>query len=274
MKATIDEQSTLLELLKKHFPDSSSNTLRSWIAKERVAVDGKTAVKANMPLIPGQLLTVGPRVSFIREDIKILFEDRSIVVLEKPCGLLSVATDFHSDRTVHTFLKQRARGYPVYPVHRLDRDTSGVMIFAYTDKARHHLKKQFENRQVKKTYFALVEGTLPQPKGRWESALIEDERYFVTSTTAPETGKLAVTLYEVLSLRAQYSFLRLTPLTGRKNQLRVHCSEAGVPIVGDKKYGAKSNPLKRLCLHAQKIEFVHPESEKPMAFSTSTPSWE
>lgn len=273
MKAVIETQTSVLEALKELSPDSSNNTLRSWIAKGRVTVDGNTLLKANTPLLSGQTLSVGPRVSFIREDVKILFEDSSIVVLEKPCGLLSVATDFKKGHTVHDFLKQRAHVSRVYPVHRLDRETSGIMIFAYTDKARHHLKKQFENRQVKKTYLALIEGHMPQTKGKWESALIEDARYFVSSTKVPEAGKIAVTLYEVLKTQSQYSYVRLTPITGRKNQLRVHCAEAGVPIAGDKKYGARSDPLKRLCLHAQNIEFIHPELQKSMIFSASSPPW-
>jgi tRNA pseudouridine32 synthase/23S rRNA pseudouridine746 synthase/23S rRNA pseudouridine1911/1915/1917 synthase len=272
MKTVAQAQIPLLQLLKELSPDSSNNTLRSWIEKGRVLVAGKVADRANQAVLAGQEVSVGPRVQFAPSDIKILFNDEHLVVLEKPPGLLSVATDFQQEHTVHTILKRQKRPGRVFPVHRLDRETSGVMIFAYSEEARDHLKEQFEKRMIEKIYIAIVEGQMKSHKGTWESFLEEDERYFVASTPSENRGKLAITFYEMIAQNSRYTSLRLKLQTGRKNQLRVHCSEAGFPIVGDKKYSARSNPLKRLCLHSHQISFTHPNLGKRMHFESPVPA--
>lgn len=271
MKYTADKKASLLEILQGMAPDSSKNTLRSWLQAGRITVDNQSNHRANTEIQPGQEVCIGSKVSFLRGSIRILHEDDDIIVLEKPEGLLSVATDFENHATVHNRLKRRFHNRRVYPVHRLDRETSGVMLFVYTEKARDFLKTQFEQHLVDKTYFAIVEKEMALQKGSWESYLEEDDFYYVKSTNDSEHGKLAVTHYEVLKAHKNRSLLSLKPQTGRKNQLRVHCSEAGHPIVGDKKYGAATNPLKRVCLHAQKISFVHPSHQRKMVFSTPLP---
>jgi tRNA pseudouridine32 synthase/23S rRNA pseudouridine746 synthase/23S rRNA pseudouridine1911/1915/1917 synthase len=207
----------------------------------------------------------------VRGTLRILHDDDQIVVLEKPEGLLSVATDFEKRATVHAMLKRQFHNRRVYPVHRLDRETSGVMIFAYTEKAREALKEQFAEHSVDKVYYAIVGKEMDLGRGRWESNLEEDDFYFVKSVEDFGRGKRAVTDYEVLKVDKGYSLLRLKPLTGRKNQLRVHCSESGHPIVGDAKYGSKANPLKRVGLHAQKITFTHPGTLRRISFSVPLP---
>lgn len=271
MKFTAQNNSPLLEILQSMAPDSSKNTLRSWLQAGRVSVDGRPQIRANAPISPGQEIAIGPKVSFVRGQLRVLHEDEDIVVLEKPPGLLSVATDSENRATVHAFLKKRFHNRRVYPVHRLDRETSGVMIFAYNEKARDNLKTQFEKQLVDKTYFAIVEGEMPKDKNSWESYLEEDDFYYVRSTNDSEHGKKAVTKYEVIQAHRNRTLLRLTPKTGRKNQLRVHCSEAGHPICGDKKYGAKTNPIKRLCLHAFQIGFTHPSKDRKMVFKSPLP---
>jgi 23S rRNA pseudouridine1911/1915/1917 synthase len=271
MKHTADRKTSLLEILQEMAPDSSKNTLRSWLQAGRVIVDNQCRTRANTEILPGQEISIGSKVIFLRGSIRILHEDDDMVVLEKPEGLLSVATDFENRATVHEILKRRFHHRRVYPVHRLDRETSGVMMFAYTEKARDLLKAQFEQHLVNKTYFAIVEGEMALGKGTWESFLEEDDFYYVKSTGDVDNGKLAVTHFEVLKAYKNRSFLCLKPQTGRKNQLRVHCSEAGHPIIGDKKYRAVSNPLKRLCLHAQRISFIHPSTHRRMTWTTSLP---
>ncbi|MCX6989456.1 MAG: RluA family pseudouridine synthase [Chlamydiae bacterium] len=271
MKHTANKKNSLLETLHEMAPDSSKNTLRAWLQSGRVTVDQQRAERANIEVLPGQIVAVGHKVSFLRGSIRILHDDNDIVVLEKPEGLLSVATDLETRATVHAMLKKQFHNRGVYPVHRLDRDTSGVMIFTYNENARDHLKTQFEERQIDKTYFAIVEREMPLGKGTWESYLEEDDFYFVKSTNNSSFGKLALTRYEVILSHKMRSMLRLKPETGRKNQLRVHCSEAGFPILGDKKYGAPSNPIKRLCLHAQEITFTHPLTGRRMTFSSPLP---
>jgi tRNA pseudouridine32 synthase/23S rRNA pseudouridine746 synthase/23S rRNA pseudouridine1911/1915/1917 synthase len=271
MKHTADKKAPLLEILQRMAPDSSKNTLRSWLQSGRVNVDNQRSTRANREILPGQEISIGPKVAFLRGSIRILYEDNEIIVLEKPEGLLSVATDFENRATVHAILKRQFHHRRVFPVHRLDRDTSGVMLFAYTEKARDLLKTQFEQHLIGKTYFALVEKELSLGKGSWESYLEEDDFYYVKSTNDSRNGKLAVTHYEVLKANKGRSLLCLKPQTGRKNQLRVHCSEAGFPIIGDKKYGAATDPLKRLCLHAQTISFAHPSTQRRMSYSTPLP---
>ncbi len=271
MKTVVNQPTALLEILKELSPDSSNNTLRSWVDKGRVQVAGKVASRSNAIVNEGEEVVVGPRVNFARGGIKILFEDEHLAVLEKPSGLLSVATDFKDEHTVHTILKRRDHAGRVYPVHRLDRDTSGVMLFAFTEKVRDHLKEQFEKRSIEKFYTAIVEGKLPEKTGTWESFLLEDASYFVASTQSEKRGKLAITYYDVIAQNHRYSCLKLKLQTGRKNQLRVHCSESGFPIVGDKKYGSKCDPVRRLCLHSQKISFIHPILDKRMTFEVPIP---
>lgn len=271
MKGIPKHNLPILLFLKELAPESSHNTLRSWIAKGRVSIAGKVVDRSNHPVRAGQEVIVGPRVQFTRANVKILFEDEHLIAVEKPAGLLSVATDFHKEYTVHTILKQRLTSGRVFPVHRLDRATSGVMLFAYTEQARDRMKEQFEKRTIEKLYVAIVQGKLSEKKGVWQSYLEEDAQYFVASTPSATKGKLAITYFEVIGQNSRYTALKLKLQTGRKNQLRVHCAEAGFPIVGDKKYGATANPIQRLCLHAQSIAFDHPISHKRMCFTSAVP---
>ncbi len=270
MKMTVVSENCLLDILQELAPDSSKNTLRSWVQIGRVTVDGRRVIKANELIKSGQEVEIGHRMHFVDGGLRILHEDESIVVIEKPEGLLSVATDFEIKATAHALLKRRFFNKKVYPVHRLDRETSGVMIFAYTEAARDHLKSQFEQRNVDKVYYAIVENEMGVKEGEWECFLEEDDFYYVKSSSS-ERGKLANTHYEVMNTHRGYTFLKLHPKTGRKNQLRVHCAEAGYPIVGDKKYGSHFNPIKRLCLHAQTIAFTHPKTERRVNFAVPLP---
>jgi 23S rRNA pseudouridine1911/1915/1917 synthase len=267
MKTQVQENSYLLDVLQALSPDSSKNNLKSWVEKGRVFVDGSVVKKFQLELKAGQEVTVGPKASFTDEGIKIVYEDRYLVVLDKPDTLLSVATLTEEERTVHTILKRRL-GKAVFAVHRLDRDTSGLMMFAYTKETQSRLKKQFEVHAVQRHYIALVEGTLKEKKGTWKSYLQEDAVYRVYS--AP-TGQLAITHYEVLDEKPTFSCVRFALETGRKNQIRVHCKDAGHSILGDEKYGSTIDPYHRLCLHALKLEFVHPYSQKKLSFKSTIP---
>lgn len=268
MKAKIREKTLLLDVLQNLSPESSKNNLKSWVEKGRVQVDGVVVKRYVLTLEPGQEVTVGPKASFAEEGIKIVYEDRYLVVLDKPDHLLSVASLTEENRTVHAILKRRL-GKTVYAVHRLDRETSGLMMFAYTEEARDRLKKQFEAHEVSRHYAALIEGHLSPQQGTWKSYLQEDKNYKVYS--AP-TGQLAITHYAVIGEKPTFSCVRFTLETGRKNQIRVHSSDAGHPIIGDRKYGARTNPYDRLCLHAFQLEFVHPFFNKKLCFKSSLPS--
>lgn len=272
MKGVVTQELSLLEFVQQLAPESSKNTLRSWIAAGRVLVSGERVEKGNARVFPGQEVIIGSKPLFISNDIRIVYEDKEIVVLEKPAGLLTVETDFEKETTVHAILKRRLKGRQVFPVHRLDRETSGIMLFAYTESARDTLKDQFEQRLIDKTYMAVVEGNLTPLRGTWESYLEEDEFYRVSSTIHSGRGKLAITHYEVVKSNRRYSLLSLRLETGRKNQLRVHCADAGYPIAGDSKYGAGTDPADRLCLHAHRIGFAHPRTGKAFVFESPAPA--
>lgn len=259
---------SLLELLRKGYPSSSNTTLRSWVSTGRIEIDGKRASRANCIVRPGQRVCIGPRVKIVEGEIKILYEDNDLVVIDKPEGLLSVATDFDQTRSAHSLLKRRFHRPRVYPVHRLDRETSGLLVFAYTDNARKELKKLFEEHGVVRQYRAIVHGVLPEMEGTFRSYLKEDARFFVRSA---DQGKLAITHYRVLEKRRNKTLLTLHLETGRKNQIRVHLSEAGFPIVGDSKYGIETEKATRLYLHALELGFIHPVTQKNMHFYSSCP---
>lgn len=272
MKHLVSVEEKILTLLQTLFPESSNRTLRLWIETGRVSVNGNRIKRADTLLVPGQEVIVGPKSAVIQEGIKVLYRDEHLVVLDKPAGVLSVATDFDKEKSVHSYLKEQFHPKRVYPVHRLDRETSGVIVFAFTEEARDALKDQFEDRSIEKVYFALIEGCPDSAHGVWESFLREDERYFVHTTPNEKLGKIAITEYEVVKKGKSISLLRLKPKTGRKHQLRVHCREAGYPIAGDGRYGAKNTAFSRLCLHAETLSFSHPKSpHKRMTFSSPLP---
>jgi len=271
MKFVVPNEMSVLQALRELSPESSQNTLRSWIQKGRVSIGGKIAMRANALVPKGQELLVKPKAHFIEQDVKVLFKDEHIIVVEKPEGMLSVATDFQIRGTLHDILKRRFHSQRIYPVHRLDRETSGVMVFAYTNAAREGLKEQFAAHSIERSYAAVIEGALAEKTGIWKSRLVEDDLYFVKSTGG-ESGRIAITHYQVQHQTPKYSFLKLRLETGRKNQIRVHCSEAGHPVAGDKKYGAQGEgPLKRLGLHACQLAFEHPVKAKKMSFESPIP---
>jgi len=159
----------------------------------------------------------------------------------------------------------------VFIVHRLDRDTSGILLFAKSEKAKRFLQDEWQN--FEKKYIAVVCGSLPEKKGLIRSYLVENSAHKMYSVNDPEKGKLAKTEYRVLKESTTYSLLEINLLTGRKNQIRVHCADQGCPVVGDKKYGVKEPGIKRLCLHAASIAFIHPFTKEPMNFETKVPAY-
>jgi tRNA pseudouridine32 synthase/23S rRNA pseudouridine746 synthase/23S rRNA pseudouridine1911/1915/1917 synthase len=272
MKYKVTKESTLLEALAVFAPDSSKTTLRSWLKEGRIRVDEKIEKIATTKVLEGQTITLQDKAKLTDQgDIRIIYEDQHIIAIDKPSGLLSVSTAFEPSKTAHGFLKKYFKPKKIYVVHRLDQDTSGVMIFALSEEAYINLKEMFELHELERAYTAIVEGNLDESEGTWKSYLIEDENYFVRETHNENAGRLAITHYNVLKSSRNYSALVLRLETGRKNQIRVHCQNAGHSIVGDKKYGATSNPIKRLCLHAHLLAFEHPITKKKMHFESPLP---
>lgn len=260
----------LLDILIQVSPKSSKTTLRSWVKEGRVQVDGLLVKNSNVVVLEGQLVTVGQQKKILKEGIKILYEDKDFVVIDKPATLLSVSTAFEKKETAHGILKDHYYPRRVFVVHRLDQDTSGVMVFALNQHACEQMKDIFEAHDIERSYTAAVEGAF-NGAGTWKSYLYEDESYTVHSTSNPDEGEEAITHYQTIRSSKRYSLLHLTLETGKKNQIRVHCRDAGHPIAGDKKYGGHASPIKRLCLHAHLLCFTHPFTKKKLRFESPVP---
>ena len=220
-------------------------------------------------------ITNRPPAKYQPKGLTVLYEDRDIVVVEKPSGLLSIGTDRDKSRTVHSILNEYVRkGNPhsrnrVYIVHRLDRETSGILILAKSEQVKTFLQGHWQ--ETDKRYLTVVHGTLAPKTGTISSYLAENSAFTVYSTPDPTQGKLSHTEYTVLKETRGLSLLEIHLLTGRKHQIRVHLSERGHPVVGDRKYGQGNDAYTTLALHARSISFTHPVGGKRLTFETSIP---
>lgn len=272
MKYIVERNMTLLETLSLLSPQSSKNTLRHWIKAGRVQVNQVPAKNANEAVEEGQLVTVSQKKKVIDQGIEILYEDSDLVFINKPARLLSVSTAFEKSTTAHSLLKAHYHPRRVFVVHRLDQDTSGVMVFAFNQATLDGLKELFAKHNIQRCYTAIVEGHLEKSSGTWESLLVEDSNYVVHETEDEEEGRTAITHYRTINRNKRYTQLELTLETGRKNQIRVHCQAAGHPIVGDKKYGYNGTFNKRLCLHAHLLVLKHPITKKLIKVESPLPT--
>jgi 23S rRNA pseudouridine1911/1915/1917 synthase len=214
---------------------------------------------------------------FLPKGLVILYEDRDILVVDKPAGLLTIATDKAKSDTAYFMLtdyvrkgqsKSRNR---LFIVHRLDRETTGILVFAKNKGAKLFLQGHW--KKTEKKYLAVVHGKLEKSSDTITSYLAENAAHIVYSTTDTKKGKLSRTAYKVLRERKGVSLLEVSPLTGRKNQIRVHLAGIGHPVVGDKKYGKKDKSHPRLALHARSISFKHPFSGKRLSFEAQVPAY-
>jgi RluA family pseudouridine synthase len=217
------------------------------------------------------------RHRFAARDLAIVYEDKDILVVDKPVGLLAVATPWEKRQTAHSVLTEYIRKgcgrsrKQLFVVHRLDRDTSGLLIFAKSEEAMLRLKDRW--KEFEKKYLAVVNGRLQKDSGIIASYLAEDQDLMMYSTPDSSQGKLAKTAYRVLKTTPRYSLLEVTLLTGRKNQIRVHMADIGHPIVGDAWYGKEGDTQPRMALHAWSLSFRHPFSGKPLAFTSDVPAF-
>jgi tRNA pseudouridine32 synthase/23S rRNA pseudouridine746 synthase/23S rRNA pseudouridine1911/1915/1917 synthase len=209
--------------------------------------------------------------------LSLLYEDQDVIVIDKPVGLLTMGTERDKSRTAQAILndyvrKGNARSRNrVYIVHRLDRETSGILIFAKNEQAKRYLQADWTNTE--KRYLAIVYGRLTPPEGTISSYLVENSALTVYSTSDASRGKLSQTAYHTLKEARGFSLLGIDLLTGRKHQIRVHLSEKGHPVVGDKKYGKKGDGYRSLALHARSIAFTHPVTGQRLSFETAVPDY-
>ena len=209
-----------------------------------------------------------------KEKLDIIYEDKFLIVVNKKSGLLTIANDNEKEYTlyhqVYTYLKQKHKNNKVFIVHRLDKDTSGLVVFAKSELVKYKLQDNWNN--TKRYYYAIVNGIVEKNNDIIKSYLKETKTFLVYSSNDSKNGLLAITEYEKLKSNNRYSLLKINIKTGRKNQIRVHLNDIKHSIVGDKKYGINNNPIKRLCLHAYYLEFIHPVTNELIKFESSYPS--
>lgn len=207
----------------------------------------------------------------------ILYEDHDIIVVDKVSGLLTVSNDKEQTHTAYYLLNDYVRkGNPksrlqVFIVHRLDKETSGILVFAKSEKAKRFLQDEWKN--FKKKYVAVVHGSMPEKNGVITSYLVENSALKMYSVTNPDKGQFAKTGYRVVRESSAYNLLEVDLFTGRKNQIRVHLADQGCPVVGDKKYGEKAPGIKRLALHAASLTLKHPFTKEEMTFESKVPPY-
>lgn len=273
----ITSAGTLLPFLYETLKSESKTTVKSLLAHKQIVINDKPTTKFDTLLKPGDKVGIffDQSHSVLNHSmLNILFEDESIIVIDKMSGLLSIATERDREKTAYHILSEHVKKKDprncIFILHRLDRETSGVMMFSKSQKVQEMLQKNWDQAITERKYIAVVEGQPQQPQGTLKSYLAENSTYLVHTTTANK-GKLAITHYRVLKSNGRYSLVELDLETGRKNQIRVHMQEAGCPVTGDRKYGAKTNPIHRLALHAFKLRFIHPITHKEMDFETPFP---
>jgi len=210
-----------------------------------------------------------------KSDIEILFEDRDLIVIVKPAGLLTIATERERQRTAYAMLTEHVRRFRaarLFIVHRLDREASGLIVFAKTPEAKAVLQKQFEDHSAGRTYLAVTEGRIPGDEFTVESLLAENAAFHCYSTHDPTKGKRAVTHVKVLQRTPHRTLVEVRLETGRKHQIRVHLADERFPIVGDPAYGNKRSPIRRMALHGAALTFRHPHTGESMTFTAPLPA--
>ncbi|MFQ3545938.1 RluA family pseudouridine synthase [Halobacillus rhizosphaerae] len=276
---TVQQDQELLSFLLEKLSNKSRNSVKSILRRGQVMIDQEVSTSFNQVLRSGQTVCIAGNQGFKRntnlKGISILFEDEDLVVIEKAAGLLSIASKQGGEPTAHRQLseaiKQKDPSGRIFVVHRLDRDTSGVMMFAKKEKVKHKLQESWKDLVEERIYTALVEGKLPE-EGTITSWLKESKSLHMHSSQNPDGGgQYAVTHYKRIHYTAQASLAEVKLETGRKNQIRVHMQDIGHPIAGDKKYGSKTNPIGRLGLHARVLAFEHPVTGKVMRFEAPVP---
>jgi len=272
------EPSELMKFLVEQMPDKSRTTIKSFLAHKQVSVDNQIITQYNYQLRSSQQvkLNFGKTQEIIKyKGLKILFEDDDIIVIDKEPRLLSIATEKERKETAYFILtehvRKMGRNNRVFIVHRLDKDASGVMMFAKSINIQEIMQRNWQQNIVDRKYAVLVEGKMENDEGTHISWLKESSALIMYSYKFDNGGQKAITHYKVISKNDDYSLLEVKIDTGRKNQIRVHMKDLNHSIVGDKKYGSTQNPIKRMGLHAMSLEFTHPVTNENLKFESPIP---
>lgn len=274
----INAETTLLVWLLEVLRPMSRNNVKELLRHRRIAVNGGVITRHDHALRPGDQVVVAGRnnpnagESLRATGISIVHEDEALIVIDKPAGMLSVATE--AERTATAFAHLKAylaalnRGRP-FVAHRIDQETSGLLLFARTAEVRDRLQANWD--AVAKTYLAVVEGKPPRRDGVVENFLLEGQNLRMRAVGKDAGGQWAVTRYRVVETKSRYSLLEVGLETGRKHQIRVHLAGLGCPVIGDPAYGSASNPAARLGLHAWRLAFEHPVSGESLNLEAPLP---
>lgn len=272
----VEEEAQLLDWLLAHLGESRSK-VKATLQGRGIKVDGKIVTRHDFQLAPGMKVAVSKskRNNTLKSRyVKIVYEDRYIVVIEKNVGILSMAAG-HSSLNVKTVLdqyfEQTNQHCQAHVVHRLDRDTSGLMIYAKDKKTELSLEEAWHDTVYDRRYVAVLSGAMEDQQGTIANWLKDNRAYITYSSPVDNGGKYAVTHFYTLDRTPQHSLVEFKLETGRKNQIRVHAADMGHPVCGDPKYGNGDDPIGRLCLHAYVLCFYHPVSHEPMEFQTQIP---
>ena len=277
---TVSAPCELLAFLFTTWPETKKTKIRSLLKHQSVTVNGQPVTQFNHPLLPGDVVKISPvryaaPKTAISSGIKVWFEDAHVIVIDKPAGILSIASNAEDEKTAYFQLTNYLRGSNqrgrerVWIVHRLDKETSGLMVFAKTPEAKEFLQGHWDENE--KHYEAVVEGRLRNKEGVLSCDLDESNKFKVRIAKASELTRHAITHYEVLSEDSKVSLVRLRLETGRRHQIRVQLAAEGCPVIGDEKYGSASDPAGRLGLHATFLKFSHPATKEEMTFSSPLP---
>ena len=274
---TVAEPTTLLPFLLATLKGKSRNNVKSLLSRKLVTVAGRPPSQFGTPPTPGQVVTI-LSVSAPKQDtlpFPILFEDEHLIVVNKPAKLLSVGNEKEKVRTAYhmvtDYVKSQHIDNRIFVIHRLDRDTSGVLMFAKDEATKELFQSRWNDIVTRRGYLAVVEGTPRPERDTIRSFLVETKTHMIFSGDPGPGAKEAITNYELLKSGSGYSLLDISIDTGRKNQIRVHMKERGCPIAGDKQYDARTNPIGRLCLHANELSFHHPATGQPTTFKAKMP---
>lgn len=277
---TVERGHTLLAFLLEQLPGKGRGTLKAVLRDRQVFLDGQPVSQFDQALVPGSVVAVHwDRESTwnqpTRSRLNIVFEDADLIVIDKPSGLLTVATDAEKRKTAYSQLSDHVKledpDNKIFVVHRLDRETSGLLLFAKNAAVKQQIQENWETTVNQRTYVGVVEGVVEPAEGTIVSWLAETTAFRVYSVANAQAGKKAITHYRKIAGNSRCSVLQINLETGRKHQIRVHMQDLGHPIVGDKKYGSTCNPIRRVALHAQVLAFTHPRSGEPCRFETRIP---
>ena len=273
----VTKECELLEFLLETFKNQSRNSVKSLLSSHRVSVDGAPTSQFNFKLYPEDTVIISnaPIRRKTRSNLPIIYEDDDIIVINKPSGLLSIASDNEKSSTAYRMLsdyvQQKDKHNRIFVVHRLDEDTSGVLMVAKNVKIQQALQNNWNDIVKKRGYYAIVEGEMEKKSDTIKSYLKKNSQNLMYSSKKAGDGQLAITHYKVMKSNGTYSLLDVNIDTGRKNQIRVHLGEKGHYIIGDDKYGKPANPIKRLGLHAYELDLIHPLTGKLMKFTSPMP---